>query len=1033
MNKFTNLHQHSMYSLLDGMSKPEDMIQKAKKLNYSALCITDHGVLFNAPEVYLACKDEGIDYIYGCELYICDDRFVKDNDNRYSHLVVLAHNEEGRINLNKIISDSYENGFYYKPRTDFGFLQAHSAGLVVLSACMAGEVSRALESGSIELAEGIVLKYKAVFGDNYYLEAQSHDIPEQHVLNRAIIDLAIKTNTKYVITTDAHYVNKDDSYIHSQFVQTAKDNDDGGIYKDCYMQGYDDVVNICSVSLSKTEIDTACETIEEIVKKCINVKLPIAEAEIPRPKLPDGFTEEIDYLRDMVYKSFYEKGIDKYPNSQEYIDRIEYELDALHKMNYDRYLLNIIEQFEDFNKLGAGRGSSSGSCVCWLSGITKVDPIKYNCVFERFIDVGQLKQLEAGEITKDKLKTPDIDSDVATSIRHDVINNLTTKYGSDRVCAIGTIGLSWAKSAIKDVARIVGIEASVANDITKTIISKELTPEVIRDEIKPEYKERYPKMFEIAERITGVARTFGVHASGKIVSDKDLTYYAPTAILNGEKTIMCDMHSVDLLMLLKSDVLGLRTLDVIYDVLEMIGKDYDYVDPNIINLNDANVYNFFQRGETDNVFQFSSDFMRSILKEMKPNNIEDLTAANAMGRPGPMQNIPHYIDRKHGREDVTYLHDDLKDILSETYGIMCYQEQVIALGRYAGLKNPDDLRVATAKKKPAMLEKVKPELINGLMKHRWTIEQIETLWSELLAYAQYSFNRSHAISYSLTAYQTMFLRCYHPLEFWAASLNSVEGKSEDITQFISSMKKDNIKLIIPSYKDISSKCYVKDGAVVIGTNIIKGMSSRIADDLFWAKKIDVRKDNFIDFLIYNEEGFGDKEHIKIGKKSLKTLIKLGYFDCSGSRAELLDLLDVFNNGKGIKYDAKHKPATKEKRAIELNNYAKEQQPIKPRASEVLMWEQECFGIPLSSFSGVPRDLGYIYNIDKNIYSEKTVYKISVYGIASGNTHMVQYSKHNSLAVGDIIRLNKVVTKSYKTGKMYKTPILYAYDLVQKSS
>ncbi len=1002
------------------------MIQRAKELGYQALCITDHGVLYNAPEIYLACKDAEIGYIYGCELYICDDKTIKDNTNRYYHLIALAYNEEGRINLNKIITDAYENGFYYKPRTDFDFLSRHAAGLVITSACMAGEVSRALEQGGD--ATSLVERYKGIFGDNYYLEVQAHDVPEQIELNRKIVDLAKATCTEYIVTSDAHYVNKDDSYIHSMFVKNAKDNDDGGIYTDCYMLSEEEV-RAKLKGLSESEIAAAITTTQKIVDKCVGVELPIGKAEIPMPYLPDGFETEIEYLRHLVYTKFKEKGIDKLPNAAEYKERIEYELDALHKVEYDRYLLNVREQLEGFERIGAGRGSAAGGITCWLSDLTKIDSIKYGCYFERFVDVGQIKLLEEGKLTKEKLKRGDIDIDVATSIRQDVVKSLTDKYGEDKVCAIGTVGMSWAKMAIKDIARVLNIDPTTANTITKDIISQELTDDVIANEIDTKYKEMYPKLFEIAQKITGVVRTMSVHASGKIIADRELSYYAPAAILNGEKTIMCDMHSVDLLMLLKSDILGLRTLDVIFDVLEMINKDYSYVDPNTINLKDKNVFRMFQQGRTDSIFQFSSDGMRNVLKEMKPDNIEDIIAANALFRPGPMKSIPSYIKRKHGREEVEYLHPDLEPILKSTYGIMCYQEQVIEIGRYAEMNNPDDLRVATAKKKPAMLEKIKPEFYSGLMKKGWTIAQVDELFDNLLAYAQYSFNRSHSVAYSLTAYQTMFLHYYHPVEFWCAVLNSYEGKADKIAETFAAVVQDGVSINVPSYKQITEKCVVRDGKLFIGTNVIKGISSRIGREE-WLKKIDIRRDSFLDFLLFNTEEMmqgGSKIH----NKELEALIKLGFFDSVAEKSEMLDMLEQFNGGKGLKYEKKHTEKTKIKRVEALIEYWKNIKPSKPRITTVVGWEIDYLGVPLSTFKEVPQSFGYVLSVERSGYTNRNGEKdtiLTIYGLNSGVTTKAKYGRTMNVAKGSVIEILALSTHA-KNGKEYVMPYISRYKKI----
>jgi DNA polymerase-3 subunit alpha len=1019
---FVNLHQHSNFSLLDSNSKPKDMVKKAKEL-YGTLCLSDHGVIFNAPEVYLMCKDAGVGYIYACELYICKDKNIKDTDDRYNHLLALAYTEEGRINLNKIITDAYRNGFYYKPRTDFEYLKEHSEGLIISSACMAGEVSRALENDNYPLAKETVLKYKEIFGNNYYLECQSHEVDKQLMLNRKIVDLAKDTNTPWVITTDAHYIEKEGKFIHSVFVVNSKDDDDESIYEGCYMQTEEEARSICSATMSQDEIDVAFENTVKIAEQCVQVKLPIGMAQIPRAYLPQGFNKEIDYLRYLSYEGYRQNGIDKYPNKQEYLDRIEYELYNLEKMNYDRYLLNVLDQIKDIHRIGLGRGSSAGSIVCWLIGITKLDPIKYGLFFERFVDVGQVKQLETGEITAAKIKRPDIDTDCGVEERNRVFTGFITKYGEDKVVSIAAPQYGWAKNTIKDIARYLNIPFEIGNEITKGILSQELTEGVIENEIDIKYREAYPKLFEYASVLTGVVRAFSIHASGKIVADREVVYYAPVAMQDGVPVIMCDMDSVDMLMLLKSDLLGLRTLDVINDTLELIGKDFSYLDPQKMDLCDKNVFTYFSNGDTSNVFQFESDGMQNIMKRMKPNTVDDLIAINALYRPGSLKFIDNYIKRKHGDEAVEYLHPDLEGILSDTYGIIVYQEELIQIGRYAGLANPDLLRQATGKKDIKKLEKVKPELIDCLIKKQWTIQQIESLWNQMLDFARYSFNKSHSAAYALTAYQTMFLKVYHPLEFWCSVLNSISGKADKIFDALSAMKKSSIKINPMSYRKISASCIVEDNAVTLGTNVVKHLSSRTGEDIAWIKEINITKIDFIDFLIYNEEVVKQK----IGKTTLQLLIKLGYFDSVANRADLLEIADQFHNGKGLKYDPKLKEKTKQTRIPLLKAYVAEMPEKKATIRDMIGWEIEYLGVPLSTFKAIPTDYAYVVDIEKTKYVSQdgqATYYLVLYGLNSGRVRAYQHRGTMLVKSGNVIQLLSVVTRG--TNGEYKKAVIKRY-------
>ena len=1024
MNKFTNLHQHSMYSLLDGMSKPKDMIKKAIENEYSALCISDHGVIYNAPEIYSDCIKNKIPYIYSCELYICEDRFEKDNNNRYYHLLALAYNEEGRINLNKIISDAYKNGFYYKPRTDFKFLSAHSEGLIVSSACMAGEVSKFLMGDDEDSAIKAVNRYKSVFGENYYLEVQAHKNKKQLDLNRKIIELSNKTNVPYIITCDSHYTNIEDKEIHSFFVKNAKDDDDGsGFYDDCYMMNYEEMYSVCSINMSNDEIYEACNNIENIVNKCKYVEIPLGKGVIPTPNIPKIFNNEQDYIRFLVYKEFCDKGIDKYDNSNEYIDRIELELDLLKKSGYDKYFLNVKDQLEGAKRIGAGRGSAGASIVCWLLGLTKLDPIKYNFMLERFIDTYEINEYYEGRITD--LGQSDIDTDLSPKERDECVKNLTVRYGEDLVCGIGAVGYSWARSSIKDIARILGIDPQIANEITKNIESKELTEDVIENEIPIEYKKMYPELFNLSSKLMGITRSYSMHPSGKIVSDRDISYYAPTMVQDNQTVIMCDMNNCDMLRLLKSDLLGLSTLDIIYDVLDMIGKDYNYIDPNLINLRDKNVYKMLSEGKTDAVFQFSGDSMTNVLKKMKPKELKDLVAATSLHRPGCYEVIDNYIDRMHGEEDSTPIHEDLIEILGDTHQLIIYQENVQEIAsKLCGISDVTKFRKKMSKKDEDGLKKFYHQYESGLKVRNWSEDKIKELWDYMIKSSKYLFNRIHGYEYTILSYQTAFLKYYHPLQFWTAVLNSYEGKSEKVISSLSSMINDGIKVSVPNYKNISDRCFVGGDSIFIGTNIIKGLSARVAHEAEWMKSINITKDNFVDLLIYNEEN----AETKIGKTTMTILSKVGFFDSVAKREWLIDIIDQFNNGKGLKYSAKLTDKTKAARLNSLREYAKSSSPEQARIRDILGWETDYFGVPLSKFAGMPSDYAYIMSIEKSKYASRdggASYIFMTYGIADGKVRKLMYNKNTTVFEGGIIQLKKIVEKS-AAGKPYKTPVLYEY-------
>jgi DNA polymerase-3 subunit alpha len=726
-----------MYSLLDSISKPEKIVEHLQKIGQTVFAQTDHGNAYNAPLVEKIFEKSGIKYIYGCEMYICEDMQVKDPTNWYWHILLLAKNEEGRQNLNRIISKGNIDGFYHKPRIDLKTLTEHKEGIIVSSACMKGELSSALLNNEFSKAEEIAERYKQVFGDDYYIEVQSHENEEQQRLNTLLYHIAEKCEIKTIITCDSHYVNKEDSELHSIFVQIGQEREVGETYNDCYIQSEDDIFRTNKV-FSADILQKMIDNTQEIADKC-NARLPFSAAIIPHIKLPMGYKNEMDMLEHLSLIGWDNIGIDKKPNVQEYKDRLIYELNAIKKMGFEGYYLLVHSYTEKVKRLGLGRGSGGGSLVAYLLNIVQIDPIEYGLYFERFIDVGQLAQLEAGIIGKDKLKIPDFDTDVAASERDSILDIIVKEYGEDNVISIGTFQYLWAKSAIKDIGRILEIDYGVLNEITSGIISRDLTDEVIENEIDKKYIDQYPKLFEIACQLTSIPRSFSTHASGKIITIKDAQYYMPVSVQNGVMVVQASMKATDALGLVKIDLLGLRTLDLIHDVLDMIGEDKEFI--HRIPLNEKETMKLFQTAQTDGCFQFESQGMKSTLKKLIPTKIDDLIAVNALFRPGAMKYIDNFCDRKHGVEKVSYLHPDLEEITKDTYGILVFQEELIQIGRLAGLSNPDLLRQATGKKDYKLMEQVKPELVAGLTVKGWAPEKIEQLWNDMIAFASYSFNK----------------------------------------------------------------------------------------------------------------------------------------------------------------------------------------------------------------------------------------------------------------------------------------------------
>lgn len=879
------IHIHTKYSLLDSIIEPEELVKKVKEQDgdNAALCVTEHGNVYSNVEVYKLCKKYGVKYLYGCEMYICEDVNIRDKSSKYNHLVVIAKNEIGRLNLNKLISESCKYKYYGKPRIDFNLLNKYKDGLIVLSACMAGEVQRALMDDNINLAKDIIKKYVDVFKDDYYLEYQSHSEPTQQSLNRQIVDLANELNIKYVVTVDAHYLNKEDQRYHDIFVQIGQARETGEVYNDCYLQSKDEILKICK-STTKEENLTAIENLYEIVDKC-NVELPLSAPIMPHINISKNFKSEIDYLKHLCIEGWKDKKIHLKPNKEEYKERLAYEMDSIEKMGFEGYFLLVHSYCNSVKRRGIARGSAGGSLVCYLANITDIDPLEYGLYFERFIDVGALDLLEQGKISKKELKIPDVDSDFGKADREKVLDFVIKKYGSERVVSLGSFQYIWAKGAIKDIGRVLDIPFDKTNAMTSQL-DNETIQEVIELGLLDKYKEQYPELFEYAERLAGLPKSFSAHPCGKCICMDDVVYYNATDINDdGLVILQGDMHVADDLGLIKADFLGLRTVDVIYDTLDMINKDYQYIAPHNINFKNEKVWDNFRNGFTSGIFQFESSGMKDTLKKIDCSNIDDLATANALFRPGSLKFIDNYANRKKGIEEITYIHEDLIPILKNSYGIIVFQEQLIEIGRLAKLSNPDKLRKATGKKNPKLLAEIQPELYKGLSDRGWTQVQLDSLWETMLDFAKYSFNKSHAAAYAIIAYICMYLKTYHPKEFISSWINSVSNKTEKVAECVEEANRLRINVYLGDYTNCSPITKVYKNGIMMGTNTIKYCNSNIAEELL---ELSTHKYNsFINLL-------DDIEKTSINSKQLNILTGLNFFSKYGKNKYLLNVIKLYN-------------------------------------------------------------------------------------------------------------------------------------------
>lgn len=1022
-----HLHVHTKYSLLDGMMHIEDIATRLKEISQDTIAITEHGNLYSSVEAYSKLSKEGIKVIEGCEVYICDDVNIKSKDSKYHHLILLSKNETGRINLNWLVSQSTLYKYYGKPRIDFNMLQTHHDGLICLSACMAGEVQRALMNKDITLADKIALRYKKLFGEDYYIELQAHSGAEQQILNKQLIELANRLNIKYTVTCDAHYVTKEDQKYHDVFVQIGTSREAGEVYDDCYLQSESEVIN--NSGSVREYIEQAIKTTHEIADKCDNT-IPLSAPIIPHFPVPEQYKSELEYLKFLCNDGLKKKGFMKWNidqwnkyltdeiyledgtcikrklvefNSvkeiqQMYIKRARYEMHALEAMGFEGYYLMVHSYVNAAKRRGIARGSGGGSLLAYLCGIVDIDPIKYGLYFERFIDVGAIDLLKDGTITKKELKIPDFDVDFAPNDREKVVQFVVDKYGEENVVSLGQFSYLWAKGAIKDIGRVLGIPFEVTNEITKSLDGESIE-EALDSGVLDAYKDRYPQLFEYASKLSGLPKSFGVHPCGKCITIKEAEYYNAIEWNENKNTWVLegDMHSADDLGLVKADFLGLRTLDVIYDVLDMIGKDYDYIAPHKINMNDPKVWYEFAQGHTNCIFQFESQGMKQMLKDMKCNCMDELSAANALYRPGSKQYIPNYVNRKNGVEKIEYLHPDLEPILKSSYGIIVFQEQLIEIGRLAGLRNPDELRKATAKKKPKLMAKIEPELKNGLMARGWTQKQVDDLWDTILQFAKYSFNKSHSSAYGLTAYITMYLKVYHTAEFFAACINSYDGDIDNIVKTIQEAKRMNIVVEFSPWRESIGRTICKDGKVILGINTIKGCGSNVADGL---QEISKENNDSVINLIKNVS-----TNTNIDKSQFDTLIKLGFFSPEfGTIGTLLRSVEMYNS-YGSKTILKKDKCTlptellskycteteKQWRIQDKNGFITELCGMIPKNCSVPLqsifnWQQEYLGY-ISYKDESKKNVGYVLDVNTK-YSPK----ITMYAIDTGSMDVYKMSK-----------------------------------------
>lgn len=920
-----------MYSLRDSIITPQDLVERLKEIDQNIVAITDHGNLLSGVALYKELKKNNIKLILGCEFYICDDTKIKDKDSKYYHLVALCLNDKGRLNLNSLISKSnHPDNFYYKPRIDFEMLKEYSEGLLIMSACLAGEVSKNIEKGDYNKAKSIALKYKECFGDNYYLEVQSHRDDTQIAINKEIYRLSSETGIKCVVTTDAHYAWETDKEYQNKYAFNGAYKEDGEAYIDCFLQSEAQVRERLPY-FSENVVTELITVTHKIAEKC-NVEMPLSPPIMPEVNTPEQFDNNREWLENICKDGFKEKlNIDcdnkrlfdrerflsrnvydengeyvetiKYQLSldeiNEYVDRYYYELNSLDRMGFLDYILLVYSYANVAKRRGIARGSGGGSLICYVANITNIDPIEHGLYFERFIDVGALPRLEAGEITSKELKIPDIDLDFSGESCKYVLKYLFNEYGEENVASIGRFGTNHTKGTIRDMCKVFNIDLATEGLISKSFESYEIDeldnlieagermPESAKQAV--EYINIYPELFKYVRKLTGLPKSFGLHPCGRVIATRPLDEYLPSCYDdNGIRYLQGDMHDVEDVGLVKVDILGLRTLDQEYETLEMSNQDKEYINPKTQDYADPKVLSVFKKGDTTGIFQFSSYGMKQTLKKMDVRGIEDLAVANALYRPGAMSYIDNFCDRRKGKEEFEFLHPDLENILKNTYGIIVFQEQLIEIGRLAKIHNPDLLRKATGKKDIKLLNQVKPELEEKLKGRGWNQEQFDTLWTDMIEFSKYSFNKSHASAYAILAYITAKQKAYYPSEFFAGLCNSYIGESsyvkDNAEEIIQDMDKHKLILLPFSFRNDHRRCSAVENKILYGIPLIRDCNETVANALY-----EIREKSYSHFwnLLQDIYSLGAK------RSQVDKLIKLNFFSEFGNAKQLLRIYDLF--------------------------------------------------------------------------------------------------------------------------------------------
>ena len=902
MPKFAHLHTHSHYSLLDGLTKIDELVARVKELGMDAVALTDHGALYGAVEFYKAAKKAKVRPVLGVETYVAPrDRFSKEASEKYYHLVLLAENQTGWQNLIKLVSKAHLEGYYYRPRVDKDLLREHHEGLIALSACIGGEIGRALQAGRFEEARRAAEEYRGIFGnENYFLEIQKHPhVPDSEKIEPLLLRLSAETGIPLVATQDSHYTRSEDAEYHDVLLAVQTGNQ---LSDDDRMTMKEDDFSILSPEAMEEKFAAvpggaeAVARAAEIAARC-NVEIELGSVLLPDFPKPEGKTADA-YLRELVAERLPERFPDEagLPEDErkEFRARLEYELGVIKKTGFADYFL-IVQDLIRWAKahgisVGPGRGSAAGSLVSYVLGITDIDPLAYGLLFERFLN-------------PERIQMPDIDIDFADARRDEVLAYAREKYGEDRVARIITFGTMAARAAIRDAGRAMGYSYAFCDRIAKLIpfnptqgMKEGWLDECLKNvaelralyDANPEAK----KLIDTARHLEGVARHASVHACGTVIAKEPLIERVPLQFAPQERNIIItqlEMHAVEDLGLLKIDFLGLKNLTIIEDTIRLV-RDLRgrAIDISRIPLDDKKTYDLLQKADTTGVFQFESSGMRRYMKEIAPSALEDLIALVALFRPGPMELIPSFIKRKHGEEKISYLHPKLEPILKNTYGIGVYQEQMMQIARdLAGYTLPeaDTLRKAIGKKIKSLLDEQGEKLVKGMIANGIPPRTARQIWELFPPFARYGFNKSHAACYALIGYQTAYLKAHYREEFFAALLNAEVRDIERISFLIQEARATGVEVLPPDINR-SAAAFAPEGEKIrFGLEAVKNVGSEITRAIIDERMRRGPFKNFEDVLLRIQ-------HKDLNKKSLESLIKAGAFDSLGiERNQALSNMD----------------------------------------------------------------------------------------------------------------------------------------------